>query len=73
MNALHSTGNLSIHHKVKDYLTWRNGYDEHEESRLSAGVTNGRVFRSGEETNDILIFDDVADEATARTCSAETI
>jgi hypothetical protein len=67
MNALHSTENLSIHYKVKDYLTWRKGYDENEESRLSAGVTNGRVFRSGEDPNDTLILQDVADEATGRT------
>jgi hypothetical protein len=47
MNALHSTENL--HHKVKDYLTWRKGYDEREESRLSARVTNGRASRSDED------------------------
>ncbi len=67
MNARHSTGNLTIHHKVKDYGTWRKGYDEHEKSRLSAGITNGRVFRSAEDPNDILILQDVVDEAKART------
>jgi hypothetical protein len=67
MNAQHSTENLTIHHKVKDYATWRKGYDEHEKSRLSAGVTNGRVFRRAEDPNDILILLDVADVAKART------
>ncbi len=53
MNAQHSAENLTIHHKVKDYATWRKGYDEHEKSRNSAGVTNGKVFRSAEDPNDI--------------------
>jgi hypothetical protein len=66
MNTQHLTENLSIHHKVKDYASWRKGYDEHEKSRVSAGVTNGRVFRSAEDPNDILIIQDVADVAKAR-------
>ena len=66
MNTQHGTENLTIHHKVKDYATWRKGYDEHEKSRASAGVTNGKVFRSTEDPNDILILQDVADVAKAR-------
>jgi hypothetical protein len=66
MNAQPSTENLTIHHKVKDYATWRKGYDEHEKSRKSAGITNGKVFRSAEDPNDILVVQDVADVAKAR-------
>ena len=62
-----TTENLTIHHKVKDYATWRAGYDGHEKSRLSAGITNGRVFRSAEDPNDVVILQDVADVAKART------
>jgi hypothetical protein len=43
MNAQHSTENLTIHYKVKDY------------------TTNGRVFRSAEDPNDVLILQDVTD------------
>jgi len=66
MNAQRSTENLTIHHRVKDYATWRKGYDEHEKSRNAAGVTNGKVFRSAEDPNDVLILQDVADVAKAR-------
>jgi len=66
MNAQHSTENLVIHHKVKDYATWRKGYDEHEKSRLAIGVTNGRVFRRAEDPHDIVILLDAADAAKAR-------
>jgi hypothetical protein len=53
--------------KVKDYAAWRKGYDDHEKARHAAGITNGRVFRSAEDPNDVLILQDVADVAKART------
>jgi hypothetical protein len=66
MNAQHTTENLTIHHKVKDYATWRAGYDGHEKSRLTAGITNGRVFRRVDDPNDVVVVQDVADVAKAR-------
>jgi hypothetical protein len=59
--------NLTIHLKVKDYNAWRTGYDGREKSRISAGITNGRVFRRAEDPNDVVILQDVADVARART------
>ena len=56
MNAQNQTENLTIHHKVKDYAAWRKGYDDHEKARHAEGVTNGRVFRSAEDPNDVLIL-----------------
>ena len=61
MNTQHRTENLTIHHKVKDYAEWRIVYDGHEKSRVLAGITNGRVFRSAEDPNDLVILQDVAD------------
>jgi hypothetical protein len=66
-NAQHANENLTIHIKVKDYATWRPAYDGQEKSRLSAGITNGRVFRNAQDPNDIVILQDVADLAKART------
>src|SRR6266699_3853237 len=62
----HTTENLTIHHKVKDYATWRTGYDAREKGRLSAGISNGRVFRSAEDQNEVVILQDVADVSKAR-------
>ena len=59
--------NVTIHLKVKDYATWRAGYDGHEKNRVSAGITNGRVFRRAEDPNDVVILQDVAYVAKART------
>src|ERR1700756_4140288 len=67
MNATHTNENLTIHLKVKDYATWRTAYDGREKSRLSAGITNGRVFRNAQDPNDLVILQDVADVAKART------
>jgi predicted nucleic acid-binding protein len=67
MKAQNSTENLTIHHKVKDYAAWRASYDSSEKSRQSAGITNGRVFRSVEDPNDVVVLQDVADEAQAHT------
>ena len=58
--------NATIHIKVKDYSSWRKSYDENEKSRLSAGITNGRVFRRAEDPNDVVILQDVADVPKAR-------
>jgi hypothetical protein len=67
MNSQHATENLTILHKVTDYTAWRKGYDAHEQDRRSAGITNGRVFRRAEDPNDVVVLQDVADVAKART------
>ena len=66
MNAQHANENLTIHLKVKDYATWRAGYDGGEKGRLSAGITNGRVFRNAADPNDVVVLQDVADVTKAR-------
>jgi hypothetical protein len=58
--------NVTVHIKVKDYAMWRTSYDGHEKSRISAGITNGRVFRRAEDPNDVVILQDVADVPKAR-------
>jgi len=67
MNAPYTTENLTIRHKVRDYTTWRTVYNAHEQSRRAAGVTNGTVFRNAEDPNDVVVLQDVADVAKART------
>lgn len=67
MNTQHTNENLTVHFKVKDYAAWRTSYDGREKSRLSAGITNGRVFRRAEDPNDVVVLQDVADVAKART------
>jgi hypothetical protein len=41
--------NLTVRLKVKDFNAWRTSYNENEKDRASAGITNGRVFRSADD------------------------
>ena len=66
-NTQHTNDNLTVHFKVKDFNAWRTGYNGREKSRVSAGITNGRVFRSADDPNDVVVLQDVADVAKART------
>jgi hypothetical protein len=59
--------NLTVHLKVKDFNAWRSSYNGHEKDRASAGITNGRVFRSPDDPNDVVILQDVTDVSKART------
>ena len=58
--------NLTVHFKVQDCNAWRTGYNSYEKSRASAGTTNGRVFRSAHDPNDIVVLQDVAEAETRR-------
>lgn len=52
-----------IGHAVKDYDTWRVGYEAHAPARTKAGVTMAEVFRDPEDRNKLTIvlrFRDIA-------------
>ena len=68
-NAPHTNANenLTLHFKVKDFSTWRTSYNANEKGRASAGITNGRVFRGADDQNEVIVLQDVADVAKART------
>jgi hypothetical protein len=66
-NTQHTNENLTVHFKVKDFNAWRTGYNGNEQGRVSAGITNGRVFRSADDPNEVVVLSDVADVAKART------
>ena len=67
-NTQHTNENLTVHFKVKDFNAWRTSYNANaSKNRASAGITNSRVFRSADDPNDVVILQDVADVAKART------
>ena len=59
--------NLTIHFKVKDFNAWQTSYKGNEKNRVSAGITKSKVFRNAQDPNDVVILQDVADIAKART------
>jgi len=56
---------MIIHRCVQNYEAWRPVYDAHEPARNAAGLTNGRVFRSTDEPDDVVILFDMADRGKA--------
>ena len=66
-------GLLVIRHRVKDFAAWKKAYDAHAGTRASAGLAGGRVTRSVDDANQVvLIFDGVdLDKAKAFGASDE--
>jgi hypothetical protein len=61
---------IVLRHSLRDYGAWRPVYDGHEAARAAAGLTNGRVYRSAEDPDDILILFDTADRRKAEEFAA---
>ncbi|HWA79567.1 MAG TPA: hypothetical protein VG848_04560 [Acetobacteraceae bacterium] len=61
---------MIVHHRVRDYVTWRPFYDAHEGARAAATITSGKVFRGADDPNDIIILFEVADLAKAQAFAA---
>jgi hypothetical protein len=52
-----------LSHKVENYEKWRPIYDADIKRRTEYGMTNDRVFRAADDSNNIYIIADVADPA----------
>ena len=57
---------LFIRHKVKDYATWRKGYDAFDATRKNMGTPVMASYRSVDEENDITVWHDFASVAEAK-------
>ncbi len=72
-NTQNTNENLTVHFKVKDFDAWRTSYQAGDKGRASAGITNGRVFRSSDDPNEVVVLQDVSDVAKARTWLGQKI
>ncbi len=61
---------MIVRHSVRDYGAWRPVFDAHDAARTAAGLTNGRVFRSAEDPNDLLLLFEMADRRRAEEFAA---
>ncbi len=66
VSAANAAGLMIIHHRVADYAKWRPVFDGDRANLQAAGLTNGRVYRSTDDANDITIVLDMADAAKAK-------
>jgi heme-degrading monooxygenase HmoA len=47
---------LFIRHTVADYAAWKSLFDEHGITRRANGSQGGRIFRSDDDPNEVLIL-----------------
>lgn len=56
---------LLVRHKVTDYATWKQVFDDHEDVRRAYGCQGGRLFRNAADPNEtVMLFEwDILDRA----------
>ncbi len=45
---------MLIRHKIKDFKTWKVGYDAHLPKRTEAGLTEKYLLRSADDPNEVV-------------------
>ncbi|WP_336359921.1 antibiotic biosynthesis monooxygenase [Haladaptatus sp. ZSTT2] len=57
---------MLVHHRVKDYPTWKKTFDEHAATRKKNGERSHELFCSDDDPNDVTILMEFDTEAHAR-------
>ena len=45
-----------VRHKINDYATWKPVFDEHSETRRASGSKGGKLFRTADNPNELVIL-----------------
>jgi len=66
-------GFMLVRHKVRDFGTWKTGYDAHQPERMKAGLEEKYLLRSADDANEVVILFEAHDlnRAKAFAASAE--
>jgi hypothetical protein len=59
-----------VRHKVKDFATWKAGYDGHRPKRQEAGLTEKHLLRSADDPNEVVLLFEAQDLNQAREFAA---
>ena len=46
---------LIVIHKVQDYASWKQVFDEHTTTRAAAGSKGGTLYRKSDDANDVVL------------------
>lgn len=63
-------GFLLIRHKVRDFNTWKTGYDDHQQKRIEAGLTEKYLLRGADDANEVVILFEAQDLNRAKAFAA---
>ena len=61
---------ILIRHKVKDFKTWKTGYDAHQPNRTEAGLTEKYVLRGTDDANEVVLLFEAQDLNRAKAFAA---
>ncbi len=61
---------LLIRHKVRDFDTWKTGYDAHQPKRTEAGLTEKYLLRGSDDANEVVILFEAQDLNRAKAFAA---
>lgn len=54
-------GYMLIRHKVKNFTTWKQGYDAHAPRRSEAGLTEAYLLRNTQAPNEVVLMFEAQD------------
>lgn len=63
-------GFLLIRHKVRDFNTWKAGYEAHQPKRVEAGLTEKYLLRGADDNNEVVILFEAQDLDRAKAFAA---
>jgi hypothetical protein len=61
---------ILIRHKVRDFNTWKTGYDAHQPKRIAAGLTEKYLLRGEDDANEVVVLFEAEDLNRAKAFAA---
>lgn len=61
---------MLVRHKVRDFNSWKAGYDAHQPVRVEAGLAEQYLLHSADDRNEVIMLFAVQDLARAKTFAA---
>jgi hypothetical protein len=52
---------MLVRHKVKDFSTWKQGYDAHRPKRVEAGLEEEYVLQGADNPNEVVVLFEAED------------
>jgi hypothetical protein len=61
---------MLFRHKVRDFKSWKAGYDTHQPKRVEAGLTEKYLLRSADDPNEVVALFEAQDLNRAKEFAA---
>ena len=57
---------MLVRHKVRDFKSWKAGYDAHQPKRVEAGLTEKYLLRGSDDPNEVVALFEAQDLSRAK-------